>query len=117
VRTHEATGGHAGFGLVVWGPAGPLYMETMTSAGATGTQEWTRYEIELPVPSDAVRVEFGAHFHGAGTAWFDALELDVITDTAITDSVRAYVARALDLMQTHSMRRDSIDWPSFRADA
>lgn len=118
VRTREATGGAAGLALIVWGSGPmPLYMETMMGAGATGSQHWTRYEIELPLPRDAERVEFGGHFNGAGTAWFDALELEVVTDTAISDSVRAYVQRALDLMQAHSMRRDSIDWPSFRADA
>lgn len=117
VRTREATGGEAGLAMVVWGSSPlPLYMESMTGMGATGTQGWTRYEIELPLPREAVRVDFGAHFNGAGTAWFDALDLDVVTDTAITDSVRAYVERALELMQTHSMRRDSIDWPAFRAE-
>jgi hypothetical protein len=117
VRTREATGGTAGLAMVVWGSGPlPLYMESMTGTGATGTQAWTRYEIELPVPREAVRVEFGAHFNGAGTAWFDALELHAMTDTAITDSVRAYVEHALDLMQTHSMRRDAIDWTSFRAE-
>jgi carboxyl-terminal processing protease len=117
VRTHEATGGEAGLALLVWGSSQlPLSMETMRGTGATGTQEWTRYEIELPVPREAERVEFGGHFNGAGTVWFDGLELDVITDTAITDSVRAYVERALELMQTHSMRRDSIDWSAFRAE-
>jgi len=118
VRTRDATGGTAGLALVVWGSGPlPLYMETMMHAGATGSQDWTRYEIELPLPRDAERVEFGGHFNAAGTAWFDGLELEIVTDTAISDPVRDYVQRALDLMQTHSMRRDSIDWSSFRADA
>ncbi|MBA3889531.1 MAG: S41 family peptidase [Gemmatimonadaceae bacterium] len=118
MRTRDATGGSAGFALVVWGTSPlPLYAEAMASTGATGTQDWTRYEIELPVPREAVRIEFGAHFSGAGTAWFDALALETVTDAAITDSVRAYIQHALELMQTHSMRRDSIDWTSFRAHA
>ena len=118
VRTKDATGGTAGLAMMVRGSDPmPLYMESMAGTGASGTQEWTRYEIELPLPPDAVSVQFGGAFNGAGTAWFDGLELEVVTDTAISEPVRAYLERALDLMQTHSMRRDSIDWPSFRARA
>jgi carboxyl-terminal processing protease len=116
VRTRDATAGTAGLALVVWGKSPlPLYVEAMAGTGASGTQDWTRYEIELPLPSDALRIEFGTQFTGAGTAWYDGLALETVTDTTLTDSVRAYLQHALDLMQTHSMRRDSIDWTSFRA--
>jgi hypothetical protein len=118
VRTRDATGGTAGLALMVRGSdPSPLYMETMNGTGAFGTQDWTRYEIELPLPREALTVQFGAAFNGAGTAWFDGLEIEVVTDTSISGPVRAYLEHALDLMQTHSMRRDSIDWAAFRADA
>jgi carboxyl-terminal processing protease len=116
VRTRDATGGTAGLALIVWGSSPlPVYVEAMTGTGASGTQDWTRYEIELPVPHEAVRIEFGTQFTGSGTAWYDGLALETVTDTALTDSVRTYMEHALDLMQTNSMRRDSIDWTSFRA--
>jgi carboxyl-terminal processing protease len=118
VRTVGVTGGTAGLVMIVWGSGPePLYTESMIGTGARDTQDWTRYDIELPIPRDAVRVQFGAAFNGAGTAWFDGLEIEVMTDTSISEPVRAYLERALDLMQTHSMRRDSINWPAFRADA
>lgn len=115
VRTVDVTGGAAGFAMLVWGSGPrPIYVESITDAALP---QWTRYDLELPVPSGATRVEFGAQFTGSGTAWFDAVSLEMVNDTAVSDTVRAYVAHALDLMEKNSLRRDSIDWQAFRAEA
>jgi len=45
--------------------------------GATGTTGWTRYEFELPVPAGARNINFGLLFTGTGTAWFDALSIEL----------------------------------------
>lgn len=48
-----------------------------TLRGAGGTTDWTRYEIELPVPEDAQNIAFGLLLTGTGTAWFDALSIEL----------------------------------------
>jgi len=48
-----------------------------TLRGATGTTDWTRYEIELPVAPQARNINFGVLFTGTGTAWFDALSIEL----------------------------------------
>jgi len=45
--------------------------------GATGTSDWHWYDIELPVPADARNIDFGMILTGNGTAWFDAIKIEV----------------------------------------
>jgi hypothetical protein len=45
--------------------------------GATGTTGWNQYEIELPVAVGAHNINFGLLFTGTGTAWFDALRIEL----------------------------------------
>jgi len=52
--------------------------------GATGTTVWTRYEIDLPVPAGARNINFGLLLDGTGTAWFDALKIE-LNDVAYLD--------------------------------
>jgi hypothetical protein len=45
--------------------------------GATGTAPWTRYELELPVAKTASYIYFGALLSGTGTAWVDAMTIEL----------------------------------------
>jgi hypothetical protein len=48
-----------------------------TIRGATGTTPWTLYELELPVGKTASNINFGVVFNGAGTAWVDAMKVEL----------------------------------------
>jgi hypothetical protein len=48
-----------------------------TIRGATGTTPWTRYEFELPVDKTASNINFGVLFSGTGTAWVDAMKVEL----------------------------------------
>jgi uncharacterized protein (TIGR02246 family) len=48
-----------------------------TIRGATGSTEWSRYQIDLPVPVGASNINFGLLFTGTGTAWFDSLKVEL----------------------------------------
>lgn len=45
--------------------------------GATGTSDWTWHEIELPVPLGARNINFGFLLDGNGSAWFDAVKIEI----------------------------------------
>jgi hypothetical protein len=45
--------------------------------GATGTTPWTLYEFELPVGKTASNINFGALLTGTGTAWVDAMKVEL----------------------------------------
>ena len=48
-----------------------------TVRGATGTTPWTLYEFELPVDKTASNINFGVLFSGTGTAWVDAMKVEL----------------------------------------
>jgi hypothetical protein len=48
-----------------------------TVRGATGTTPWTLYEFELPVGTTASNINFGVLFTGTGTAWVDAMKVEL----------------------------------------
>jgi hypothetical protein len=77
IRTEKIMRGYAGLWWRVDGPSGPLAFDNMTSRGVKGTKPWERYSIELPVPANASNINFGALHTGDGSAWFDALSVEV----------------------------------------
>jgi hypothetical protein len=121
--------GVAAIWLRLDGQRGPLFLDSFgygrepdaqpaLTSGATGAgAAWHRYAVELPLPADVDELALGVSVRGAGTAWFDALELTVVaTDSwppAAPVAVR-YVESALALMREHSLRRREIDWPELR---
>ena len=78
IRTDAVTGGYAGMWWRVNGPDGKvLAFDNMQNRGPSGTTDWTRYEIELPVAADARSITFGLLMPGRGTAWFDDLAVEI----------------------------------------
>ncbi len=78
IRSQEISRGYAGLWLRVDGPANrTLFLDNMSARGVSGTTGWTPYEITVRVDSAAVGVMFGVLHPGDGTAWFDALSIDV----------------------------------------
>lgn len=45
----------------------------------TGTAEWTRRELVVDVPHDALGITFGLILDGTGTVWLDDVALDVVS--------------------------------------
>ena len=55
IRTQDITTGYAGLWFRVDGaPRQVLAFDNMNNRGVTGTTDWTRYEIDLPVATDIV---------------------------------------------------------------
>jgi erythromycin esterase-like protein len=83
IRTEGITRGHAGLWWRVDGPKGVLAFDNMQTRGVTGSKDWERFTIELPVDASVKNINFGALLTGDGTAWFDdlAIELDGVPHT------------------------------------
>lgn len=77
IKTRDVSQGFAGLWVRIDGPSGVLAFDNMADRGVTGTTDWQRYEIELPVAAEATRVVFGALFPANGTGWFDSMKLEV----------------------------------------
>jgi len=62
-----------------WRADGPkrdvLAFGDLAGKGPRGTNDWTRFAIELDVPPETVNIAFGVVMPGKGRAWFDGLEV------------------------------------------
>ncbi len=78
IKTEGVTRGWAGLWWRVDGaPSQVLAFDNMQDRGATGTTDWKRYEITLPVAKEAKNINFGGLHTGDGTAWFDGLKVEL----------------------------------------
>lgn len=118
--------------LRIDGPRGPLFIDSGglgretndaplgASAEAGRDKGWQRHDVELPLPADVDEVALGVGMRGEGSAWFDALEVEVVAarelPAAAPVAVR-YLDAALELMENHALRRSEIDWRALRQQA
>ena len=77
IKTEGVTRGYAGLWWRVDGPSGVLAFDNMSTRGVTGSTDWTRYTIELPIDASVKNINFGALMPGDGTAWFDDLTIEL----------------------------------------
>ncbi|MFP5284190.1 MAG: erythromycin esterase family protein, partial [Thermoanaerobaculia bacterium] len=78
IRTQGISDGYAG----LWfqgsnADRSSVVADNMAGRGPSGTTGWTRYEINLDIPADAVDVRVGMLLPGNGRAWFDGLSLEI----------------------------------------
>jgi carboxyl-terminal processing protease len=118
IKTQDVVDGFAGLWVRVDGAHREgLILKNMSDHGVKGTRSWRRYEVEMPVPEEADHIHFGALMPGDGTAWFDSIRLEELGSNDLpppSDEARAYLNRALDVMEKRSINRDSIDWSALR---
>jgi hypothetical protein len=78
LRTKDAGDGGAGLTLLVQQGGNILAHNFMYDAAVTGTTDWKRYTITVPIPKGADRLEIGAMLRGRGALWFDDAELEFV---------------------------------------
>jgi hypothetical protein len=78
--------GWAGFWLRVdkAGSDQPLSFDNMEERAIKGTTGWTKYEIVLDVPDNALRILYGALVSGTGQIWFDNISFEIVNDSVPT---------------------------------
>lgn len=81
IRTEDVPEtGRGGAALVLTAMRGSsiLAHEFMKRDRLRGTNDWKRVSIELALPARTTRLEVGATLEGAGTAWVDDFELEIV---------------------------------------
>lgn len=87
LKTEDVTG-WAGLWLRVDGDRSlkkPLQFENMFERKVTGTTDWTKYEVVLPVAPEAMVINFGGMLCGAGNAYLDDFTLLGAPDESLLD--------------------------------
>ncbi|HLX08860.1 MAG TPA: erythromycin esterase family protein [Thermoanaerobaculia bacterium] len=69
--------GWAGLWTRVDGSAGVLAFDNMANRGVRGTTPWSRFAIDLDVPTEASAIFLGALLSGDGTAWVSDLAVSL----------------------------------------
>jgi erythromycin esterase-like protein len=77
IKSEAITRGYAGLWWRVDGASGVLAFDNMQTRGVTGTTDWARHEVNLPVDANAKNINFGLLMPGDGTAWFDDLTVEL----------------------------------------
>jgi hypothetical protein len=78
IKTEDVRDGYAGF----WWRADykdhkPMIFKNLLSLAPTGTTDWTRYEIEIAIPSNVDNINYGVLLAGTGRAWFDSPVVEI----------------------------------------
>jgi erythromycin esterase len=78
VRTEGVTVGSAGLFWTAFDESfKTVAAANTTPQGPKGTTPWTRHTLEVDVPAETRTVFFGVRLAGNGTAWFDAVAIEV----------------------------------------
>jgi carboxyl-terminal processing protease len=130
VKTSDVTG-EVVFTLGYEGRTFGAPHETVTSSALADTADWSTVVLLLDLVEGIEVISFGFQLSGAGQIWVDDVRLEPVgpsdwtPERATADrpqaddlpsDVAAYLNEALDIMETHSLHRDEIDWPTFRAE-
>jgi len=117
VRTDAPAG--AGLWLRIDAQPGKVLSLDNMSDRRVRSPDWTWAEIKVDVPPEAEHIFIGGLIYGAGTAGFDTASLEILPASAdlITPEAKAYLNRALDILQAQHINKSRVDWQTVRAHA
>lgn len=61
-----------------------LEFDNMQERPIKGSSNWTRYEIVLDVPANALQLAYGALLSGTGQIWFDNVTFEIVDNSVKT---------------------------------
>lgn len=91
IRTANVAEGWAGLWARADVEGKTVALENMHAGGPRGTTDWRRFEIRVPVASNATLISFGVLLTGRGSAWFDGLEAAVDDSERVGAAAKAQV--------------------------
>ncbi|MCC8427014.1 hypothetical protein [Mucilaginibacter sp. UR6-11] len=84
IKTENLREGAAGILIMLNGEKGPIFQADTHDKSPSGTTDWSKYELELPLTADVKSVSFAFIMTGKGKAWFD--DFQVLIDDKIVDN-------------------------------
>ena len=79
LKTRDTSDGGAALFIIADRGGAIAAYEFMAGAEVKGSRDWQRYTITLAIPPSTSKVRVGVTLQGAGTAWFDDAELEIVT--------------------------------------
>jgi erythromycin esterase len=127
IKTEGVKDGYAGLWLRVDGPGGKIVgfdntefrqvggEDIKDDRGIRGTTRWARHTIEVKVDPAAVNINFGAILTGDGTAFFDALTIELDGQPFDDVAKSARLALAPKPAQLDWLRKNAIPFDTAEA--
>jgi hypothetical protein len=118
VRTEPGSGPVGLWARVDGADGKPAFFDNMMDRPIRGG-DWSTNVIEGYVPPDAKGLLVGLLLNGDGGAWIDTAKLEDLgaVDSTPTGEAKAYLDRALDLLQARHINAAKVDWPRLRTEA
>ena len=116
VKTSSEADATAALWIRIEGGGGLLYFDSTRAVSAEATPEWTRREIEAPIPAKALRLTFGGELAGTGTAWFDDFAIEPVDAQGLpapSPEAARYVEQALAIIEANAVARPELGWRAF----
>lgn len=83
-----------------------------------GTNDWTKYTLNLTVPKETKKLLFGVYLEKKGTAWLDDFKLEEVTPSTVPPSkeVVKYISDFSKIIKQNSIYKDSLNWTKIDED-
>ncbi len=123
IKTENVKGNGAGLSVSIIDKQGNyLFSEHMgngTLDGVTGTNSWEEFTLQAICDSNAFSVKIGAILYGQGKAQFDdfKFEIDSVENRAPNEMSQRYLNHVSNIIEDHSLMRDSVDLKSLKVKA
>lgn len=112
LQAHDVAGG-ASLWLRVDANDSMLLLDNGIPEALTGTKEWTRRSVTLPVPSNATRIVFGVLLRGGGVAEARNVRIESVaidSGKPMSKEAQAELDAAIAIVRKNALRRDNLDW-------
>jgi hypothetical protein len=84
---------------------GTLCMDNMQNRPARGTTDWTRYDLIIDIPDDALGFSYGLGLTGNGAAWADDFSVEIVDRSVATTNNVGTTLLAHDSLRARFRKR------------
>lgn len=123
IRTEGVEGKGAGLNIAIYNSQGGLiFNRDMGYANfnwISGTTGWRTYALSAVCAPEATHIRIGAILYGSGKAWFDDFEATIrsVRGSRPNRLAKAYLSAAMDIISSHSLRKDSVNLKALKKSA
>ncbi|MFD2916219.1 S41 family peptidase [Psychroserpens luteus] len=84
----------------------------MQNQQVSNKTEWSKYTLLLTINEKCTQFIIGGYANGKGKVWFDNFKVEDIklADTNPPKEVKAYLKAFTNIVKTHSLYKDSLNW-------
>lgn len=116
IKTDSVKNGSAGIWVRAFNKNKKSLKLDMGNQNLKGTNDWKKYSIDFYLDPSISNINIGGNLTGSGNIWIDDMKLEHIEDYLSSSEIAInYVRDVFQLIQQHSIRKDSINLSDLQA--